>query len=104
MCVEEGAAIRGVFVDEATALEQPVTVAVRLPRGHERREGLVGHGAEMLFRPGEDVLARGTQTFQIGDIETAGDMPARGSAELAGALRPSEAELLALRQSFAIWM
>jgi hypothetical protein len=101
MSVEECTTVRGVLVNRAPVVEQPVAVAVGLAGGNEGRKRLVGHCPEMFLGPGEDVTAGRTEALEVTDVQAAGNVTARGSAE--GARAPGSAEAILLARQLLVW-
>src|SRR5262249_22619815 len=91
--VEIGTAVGRGFVNNATAVEKPVTGTIRLPRRYERGVRPVGDRAQVLLRPGEDVLALGAKSLEVRRGKRAGHVPTVDLAEFAGAGRACEAEV-----------
>ena len=85
-------------MDRTAALEQPMAMAIGAARRHERWETFIDDGAQMLFGPGEHILASRAKTEEILDVETPWYVMARRLADRTGANRPREAERLARRR------
>jgi hypothetical protein len=96
--IEECAAVRGMLMDHALPSEQPVAMAVRLPGRDQHRIRLVESGPQMLLGPGEQVSVVGAELVKIGDIQAAGNVPARNAAALAAAARAGETMQFSFRR------
>jgi hypothetical protein len=92
--VEERAAVRGVLVDRAFAVHEPVTVAVGSTGRNQHRVRLVGPRAQVFLGPTQHILALRTQARKVGHIQAPRDTPAKNGARRAATHRPGEAELL----------
>lgn len=93
--IEERAAIGSILMDDTLPLEQPVAMAIRLSGRNQYRIRLVDAGAQMLLGPGEQVAPLRAEPVKIGDIQSAGHVPARHAASLAATAGAGEAVHLA---------